>query len=63
MWACLESINLNQIKPDLVADFPKLAASAAHVMGRPLVWDEQGGGTGPDGSLSSIINSSAASIT
>ena len=41
--------NLNQIKPDLVADFPKLAASAAHVMGRPLVWDEEGGGTGPDG--------------
>ena len=41
--------NLNQIKPDVVADFPKLAASAAHVMGRPLVWDEEGGGTGPDG--------------
>ena len=41
--------NLNQIKPGVVADFPKLAASAAHVTGRPLVWDEQGGGTGPDG--------------
>ena len=41
--------NLNQIKPDVVADFPKLAASTAHVMGRPLVWDEAGGGTGQDG--------------
>ncbi len=41
--------NLRQIAPDLVADFPKLAASAAHVMGHPLVWDEEGGGPGPDG--------------
>ena len=41
--------NLNQIGPGIVADFPKLAASAAHVMGRPLVWDEEGGGTGPNG--------------
>ena len=41
--------NLNQIGPGIVADFPKLAASAAHVNGRPQVWDEEGGGTGPDG--------------
>jgi hypothetical protein len=41
--------NLNQIGPDIVADFPKLAASAAHVTGRPLVWDEEGGGTGQNG--------------
>jgi hypothetical protein len=41
--------NLNQIGPGIVADFPKLAASAAHVTGRPLVWDEEGGGTGQNG--------------
>jgi hypothetical protein len=41
--------NLNQIGPGIVADFPKLAASAAHVTGRPLVWEEEGGGTGPNG--------------
>ena len=41
--------NLNQIGPGIVADFPKLAASAAHVAGRPLVWDEEGGGTGQNG--------------
>jgi len=41
--------NLNQIAPGTVADFPKLAASAAHVMGHPLVWEEEGGGTGPRG--------------
>jgi hypothetical protein len=41
--------NLNQIGPGIVADFPKLAGSAAHVMGRPLVWDEEGGGLGPKG--------------
>ena len=41
--------NLNQIRPDLVADFPKIAASAAHVMGHPLVWNEELGGTGADG--------------
>ena len=41
--------NLNQIRPGIVADFPKLAASAAHVMGRPLVWDEEGGGTAQNG--------------
>jgi hypothetical protein len=41
--------NLNQIGPGIVADFPKIAGSAAHVLGRPLVWDEEGGGTGPKG--------------
>ena len=41
--------NLNQIRPGIVADFPKLAGSAAHLFGRPLVWDEEGGGTGRDG--------------
>jgi hypothetical protein len=41
--------NLNQIGPGIVADFPKLAGSAAHVMGRPLVWDEEGGGLGEKG--------------
>jgi hypothetical protein len=38
--------NLNQIAPGTVADFPKLAASAAHVYGHPQVWTEAGGGTG-----------------
>jgi hypothetical protein len=41
--------NLNQIKPGTIADFPKLAASAAHVNGRPQVWDEEGGGSAPGG--------------
>jgi hypothetical protein len=41
--------NLNQIGPGIVADFPKLAASAAHVNGHPLVWAEEGGGTGANG--------------
>jgi hypothetical protein len=35
--------NLNQTGPGIVADFPKLAASAAHVYGRPQAWTEQGG--------------------
>jgi hypothetical protein len=35
--------NLNQIAPGVVADFPKLAASVAHLNGRPQVWTEQGG--------------------
>jgi hypothetical protein len=41
--------NLRQIQPGVVADFPKLAGSAAHLFGRPLIWDEAGGGTGQDG--------------
>ena len=35
--------NLNQIGPGIVADFPKLAASCAHLFGRPQVWNEEGG--------------------
>ena len=41
--------NLNQIGPGIVADFPKLAASSAHVMGRPQVWEEEGGSTAANG--------------
>jgi len=41
--------NLNQIGPGIVADFPKLAASAAHVFGRPQVWNEEGGGLRQEG--------------
>ena len=41
--------NLSQIKPGIVADFPKLASSAAHLFGRPLIWTEQGGGLGQEG--------------
>jgi hypothetical protein len=41
--------NLNQIRPGIVADFPKLAGSAAHLFGRPLIWTEQGGGVGQAG--------------
>ncbi len=35
--------NLNQTGPGITADFPKLAASTAHVYGRPQAWTEQGG--------------------
>ncbi len=35
--------NLNQIGPGIVADFPKLAASAAHLFGHPQAWTESGG--------------------
>ena len=41
--------NLNQIRPGIVADFPKIASSAAHLFGRPLIWTEQGGGVGQTG--------------
>jgi len=41
--------NLSQIKPGVVADFPKLASSAAHLFGRPLIWTEQGGSVGKEG--------------
>jgi len=41
--------NLNQIGPSIIADFPKLAASAAHVNGHPQVWAEEGGGPGQIG--------------
>ena len=48
--------NLNQIRPGIVADFPKIATSAAHVNGRPLVWEEEGGGTGPTGKFVADYN-------
>ncbi len=41
--------NLNQIGPGIIADFPKIAVSAAHVNGHPQVWEESGGGTGQNG--------------
>jgi hypothetical protein len=41
--------NLSQIGPGIVADFPKLAASAAHLYGRSLVWEEEGGSIGQNG--------------
>jgi hypothetical protein len=41
--------NLNQIRPGFVTDFPKLASSAAHLFGRPLIWTEQGGNVGQAG--------------
>jgi len=41
--------NLSQIRPDLVADFPKLAGSAAHLFGRPQAWTESGGNLGAGG--------------
>jgi hypothetical protein len=41
--------NLNQVRPGIVADFPKLAGSAAHLFGRPQAWSEEGGGIGQDG--------------
>jgi len=48
--------NLSQIRPGIVADFPKIAASAAHVNGRPQVWEEAGGGTGADGKFVADYN-------
>jgi hypothetical protein len=41
--------NLNQIGPNIVADFPKLAGSAAHLFGHPQVWTESGGDFSPGG--------------
>lgn len=41
--------NLNQIAPGIVADFPKLAASAAHLNGHPQVWTESGGAANATG--------------
>ncbi len=41
--------NLNQIGPGIVADFPKLAGSAAHLFGRPQAWSEEGGDPGQSG--------------
>ena len=41
--------NLSQIGPGIIADFPKISASAAHMNGRPLAWEEEGGDTTVDG--------------
>ncbi|MGA3178927.1 MAG: glycosyl hydrolase [Verrucomicrobiota bacterium] len=41
--------NLNQIGPGIVADFPKIAGSAAHLFGRPQAWSEEGGEPGQGG--------------
>ena len=41
--------NLNQIGPGIVADFPKIAGSAAHLFGRPQAWSEEGGEPGQNG--------------
>jgi hypothetical protein len=38
--------NLNRIGPGLVANWTKLASSAAHLFGRPKAWEEEGGGDG-----------------
>ena len=48
--------NLNQIRPGIVADFPKIATSAAHLNGRALVWEEEGGGTGAAGKFVADYN-------
>ncbi|HWA10537.1 MAG TPA: glycosyl hydrolase [Opitutaceae bacterium] len=41
--------NLNQIGPGIVADFPKIAGSAAHLFGRPQAWTESGGSVASGG--------------
>jgi hypothetical protein len=48
--------NLSQIKPGTIADFPKIAASAAHLNGHPQAWEEEGGGTGADGKFVADYN-------
>jgi hypothetical protein len=48
--------NLNQLRPGIVADFPKIAASAAHLNGHPQAWEEEGGGTGADGKFVADYN-------
>jgi hypothetical protein len=55
--------NLNQIGPGIVADFPKLAASAAHLYGRPLVWRKRAAAWARTENSSSITSSCAASTT
>ena len=41
--------NINRIGPGKVANWTKLASSAAHLFGRPKVWEEEGGGAGEEG--------------
>ena len=55
--------NLNQIGPGIVADFPKLAGSAAHLFGRPRPGRKKVANRAKAGSLSSITNWCAASTT
>jgi hypothetical protein len=38
--------NLNRVGPGLVANWIKLASSAAHLFGKPRAWEEEGGGDG-----------------
>ena len=38
--------NINRIGPGKVANWTKLASSAAHLFGRPKAWEEAGGGPG-----------------
>ena len=38
--------NINRIGPGKVANWTKLASSAAHLFGRPKAWEEEGGGEG-----------------
>ena len=38
--------NINRIGPGLVANWTKLASSAAHLFGRPKAWEEEGGSDG-----------------
>jgi len=48
--------NLNQIGPGIVADFPKIATSAAHLSGHPQVWEEEGGSPGQGGKFIADYN-------
>ncbi len=49
-WVGVPGIdNLSQIGPGIVADFPKIAASSAHMYGHPQSWEEEGGGPGSNG--------------
>jgi len=41
--------NINRIGPGKVANWTKLASSAAHLFGRPKAWEEAGGGPGEEG--------------
>ena len=49
MWACRASIISTRSGRGLSPISPRLASSAAHLFGRPLVWTEEGGGVGQTG--------------
>ena len=55
--------NLSQIGPGIVAEFPKLAASAAHLNGRPLVGRKRRQSRDQAGKFVAVASSSAASTT